>query len=70
MANPIKKPQLSDGTGVNFRSLLAFVTEAEKDLRESGYDDSADYFELIADFLQKDVANGKEFRYTSRVLGL
>lgn len=64
------KQTLSDGTGVNFRSLLSFVKSAESDLRESGYDDSADYFENIAEWLEKDVANGKPFRYTGRVLGL
>lgn len=70
MSNAIKRPQLSDGTGVDLRSLIRFVEQAESDLRSSGYDDSADYFELIHDFLQQDVANGKPFVYRSRILGL
>lgn len=70
MANPIKKPQLSDGTGINYRSLLAFLKAAENDLRYESYDDTADILENMIEWLENDVANGKPFEYKSIILGL
>ncbi len=65
-----KRPHISDGTGVNLRSLVEFVRSAQSALRENGDDDAAHYFEMFEDYLVKDVANGKQFGFTSKVLGL
>lgn len=70
MANPIKKPQLSDGTGINLRSLLAYARSAQKALEQEGEEDSALRFELFAEYLEKDVANGKPFGFTYKTIGL
>jgi hypothetical protein len=65
-----KRPQLSDGTGVNLRSLVEFVRSAQVALRDSDEEDAAYYFEMFEDYLVKDVANGKQFGFTSKVFGL
>jgi len=70
MANPIKKPQLSDGTGINLRSVLSYARSAQRALEGEGEEDSALRFELFADYLEKEVANGKPFSFSTRTLGL
>jgi hypothetical protein len=65
-----KRPQLSDGTGVNLRSLVDFLRSAQVSLRDNGEDDAAHYFEMFEEYLVKDVSNGKRFGYTDKVFGL
>lgn len=65
-----KRPQLSDGTGVNLRSLTKFVKEARVALLHEGEEDAAHYFEMFQEYLEKDVANGKPFGFTYKTLGL
>lgn len=71
MTNPInKRPTLSDGTGINLRSLLNFTRAAQKALEEEGEEDAALRFELFTEYLEKDVANGKPFGFTYKTIGL
>lgn len=65
-----RRPQLSDGTGINLRSLTEFVREARQALIEAGEEDSAYYFEMFEEYLTKDVVNGKPFGFTYKVFGL
>lgn len=65
-----KRPQLSDGTGVNLRSVTNFVREAKVALAQAGEEEAAHYFEMFEEFLVKDVANGKPFGFTYKSLGL
>lgn len=60
------KPQ--DGTGISYKTLRNFLNDLIVDLDNAGED--THYFDMIVDFLEKDVANGKPFIYNSRVLGL
>lgn len=64
------RPTLSDGTGVNHRSLVDFCRRANATLIEEGELDSAYYFEMLEEFLVQDVANGKPFVFTNKVFGL
>jgi len=64
------RPTLSDGTGVNHRSLVEFCRRAAATLAEDGAGDGAYYFEMLEEFLVKDVANGKPFVFSSKVFGL
>lgn len=70
MANPIKRPSLSDGTGVNLRSLVDYTKQATIALQEAGEEDAAHYFDMFYEYLIKDVANGKPFGFTYKSLGL
>lgn len=70
MANPIKKPTLSDGTNVNLSSLIAYTKQAIVALKEAGEDDAAHYFDCFLDYLTLDVSNGKPFGFTYKSLGL
>ena len=65
-----KRPQLADGTGVNLRTLTAFVRQAHVALVQEGEEEAAHFFELFKDFLEQDVANGKPFVFTYKTLGL
>lgn len=65
-----KRPQLSDGTNVNLRTVLTYARSASAALAEAGEDDASHYFEMFAEYLEKDVANGKSFAYTNKSLGL
>jgi hypothetical protein len=65
-----RRPALADGTGVNLRSVLNFARAAQKALEQEGEEDSALRFELLADYLEKDVANGKPFGFTYKTIGL
>lgn len=65
-----KRPQISDGTGVNLRSVVDYARAASAALREAGEDDAAHYFEMFEDYLIKDVSNGKPFGFTYKTLGL
>ena len=65
-----KRPNLSDGTGVNLRSLTHYVRDAKAALIQAGEDDAAHYFEMFEEYLVKDVANGKPFGFTYKSLGL
>lgn len=65
-----KRPQLSDGTGVNHRTLTAFVRQARDALEREGKEEAAHYFEMIEEYLVKDVSNGTPFGFTTKVLGL
>lgn len=68
--NPIKRPNPSDGTGVNLRSLIDYVRSAKAALNEASEEDAAHYFEMFEEYLVKDVANGKPFGFTYKTLGL
>lgn len=70
MSNGIKRPALSDGTGVNLRSLVEYVRSAQIALKENGEDDAAHYFEMLETYLVQDVSNGKPFGFTYKSLGL
>ena len=65
-----KRPQLSDGTGVNLRSLTNFVREARAALILEGEEEAAHYFEMFQTYLEEDVAKGKPFGFTYKTLGL
>jgi hypothetical protein len=65
-----KRPQLSDGTGVNLRSVTNYVREAKVALIQNGDEEAAHYFEMFEEYLVKDVANGKPFGFTYKSLGL
>ena len=65
-----RRPVLADGTGVNLRSVLNFARAAQKALENEGEEDAALRFELFAEYLQKDVANGKPFGFTYKTIGL
>jgi hypothetical protein len=65
-----KRPQLSDGTGVNLRSVTNYVREAKVALIQSGEEEAAHFFEMFEEYLVKDVANGKPFGFTYKSLGL
>ena len=65
-----KRPQLADGTGVNLRTLTAFVRQAHVALVQEGEEEAAHFFELFRDYLEQDVVNGKPFVFTYKVLGL
>lgn len=70
MANASKRPTLSDGTGVNLRSLTDYVRQARTALIQEGEQEAAHYFEMFQEYLEKDVANGKPFGFTYKTLGL
>lgn len=70
MANAIKRPQLSDGTGVNLRSLVDYTKAAVEALNEAGEEEAAHFFDMFYEYLIKDVANGKPFGFTYKSLGL
>ena len=70
MANPIKRPVLSDGTGVNLRTVADFAKSATEALQEAGEEEAAHYFDMFYEYLIKDVANGKPFGFTYKTLGL
>lgn len=68
--NPIKKPTLSDGTGVNLSSLIAYTKQAVVALNDAGETEAAHYFDCFLDYLTLDVSNGKPFGFTYKSLGL
>ena len=68
--NQIKRPSLSDGTGVNLRSVTEFVRLAKQALEEEGEQEAAHYFEMFETYLVEDVARGKPFGFTYKTLGL
>ena len=70
MANPVKKPTLSDGTGVNLRSVADYAKQAVVALNEAGEEDAAHFFDMFYEYLITDVANGKPFGFTYKSLGL
>ena len=70
MSNAIKKPVLSDGTGVNLSTLIEYTKRAVVALEESGEENAAHYFDCFLDYLTLDVANGKPFGFTYKSLGL
>lgn len=65
-----KRPQLSDGTNVNLRTVADYAKQAVVALKEAGEDDAAHYFDMFYEYLIKDVANGKPFGFTYKTLGL
>lgn len=65
-----KRPHISDGTGVNLRTVVDYSKQAAEALRQSGEDDAAHYFEMFYEYLIQDVANGKPFGFTYKSLGL
>lgn len=65
-----KRPQLSDGTGVNLRSVTNYVRDAKAALIQSGEHEAAHFFEMFEEYLVKDVSNGKPFGFTYKTLGL
>lgn len=65
-----KRPQLSDGTNVNLRTVADYAKQAVVALQQAGEDDAAHYFDMFHEYLIKDVANGKPFGFTYKSLGL
>lgn len=65
-----KRPQLSDGTGVNLRSLIRYVQDARAALILENEQEAAHYFEMFQTYLEEDVARGKPFGFTYKSLGL
>jgi hypothetical protein len=65
-----KRPNLSDGTGVNLRSLTEYVRQARAALILAKEEDAAHYFEMFETYLVEDVAKGKPFGFTYKTLGL
>ncbi|CAB4143675.1 hypothetical protein UFOVP447_206 [uncultured Caudovirales phage] len=65
-----KRPQLSDGTNVNLRTVTNFVREAKVALIQAGEEEAAHYFEMFEEYLVQDVASGKPFGFTYKALGL
>ena len=66
----MKAPTLSDGTGVNLRSVVEFARSAAEALRDSEEEDAAHYFEMLETFLIEDVSKGRPFKFSYKVLGL
>jgi len=66
----MKTPSLSDGTGVNYRSVLKFVEQAQVALEQEGETEAAHYFEMFGEYLKNDVIGGKPFGFTYKSLGL
>lgn len=65
-----KRPQLSDGTNVNLRTVAEYTKQAAAALQLAGEEDAAHYFEMFHEYLVQDVANGKPFGFTYKSLGL
>lgn len=59
----------TDGDAVNFRSLIEFVKNAQRDLKEAGDNDAALRFEIFHEYLLNDFKGGY-LKYTSKALGL
>lgn len=70
MSNPIKRPNPSDGTGVNLRSVVDYAKQAKEALEAAGEEDAAHYFDMFYEYLIQDVANGKPFRFSTKSLGM
>lgn len=68
--NQNTRPSLSDGTGVNLRSVTEFVRKAKQALEQGGEEEAAHYFEMFETYLVEDVARGKAFGFTNKTLGL
>jgi len=67
----IKNPTLSDGTGVNLRSLIDYTKQAVVALNDSGETEAAHYFDCFLDYLTLDVAGmNKPFGFSYKSLGL
>ena len=66
----MKNQTLSDGTGVNLRSLIDYTKQAVVALEDSGEENAAHYFDCFLDYLTLDVANGKPFGFTYKSLAL
>lgn len=65
-----KAPTLSDGTGVNYRSVVDYVSQAKAALEQEGETEAAHYFEMFEEYLKNDVVGGKPFGFTYKTLGL
>jgi len=65
-----KRPQLTDGTNVNLRTVTKYAKEAMIALEQSGETEAAHYFEMFYEYLVRDVSNGKPFGFTYKTLGL
>ena len=65
-----KRPQLSDGTNVNLRTVVDYAKQAVVALQQAGEDDAAHYFDMFYEYLIQDVANGKPFGFSYKSLGL
>jgi hypothetical protein len=65
-----KRPQLSDGTNVNLRTVAEYTKQAAVALQQAGEEDAAHYFEMFHEYLVQDVASGKPFGFTYKSLGL
>jgi hypothetical protein len=61
---------LNDRADVSLRSLIDYVKQAHAACEEVGEEDSALRFEMMLDFLQQDVVNGKPFKFSYKSLGL
>lgn len=58
------------GSAIPLSQLIRFVRAAQAALEKHGEDDSALRFEILGDYLQEDVVNGKPFEFTTKTLGL
>ena len=67
----MKNPTLSDGTGVNLRSLIDYTKQAVVALNDCGEEEAAHYFDCFLDYLTLDVAgSNKPFGFSYKSLGL
>ena len=58
------------GGNITLKQLIAVIRAAQHELETNDEEDSALRFEIFGDFLENDIANGKPFSYTSRMIGL
>lgn len=59
------------GGTVSLGDLSKFIRASQKALENENESDAALRFEILADFIEKDVINeGKPFRFTTKALGL
>ena len=61
---------LNDRADVSLKSLIQYAKEAQEALEASGDENGAYVFEMFHEYLQRDVANGKPFKFASIQLGL
>lgn len=61
---------LNDRADVSLKSLIQYAKDAQAALEEAGEEGGAYAFEQFLEYLQRDVANGKPFKFASIQMGL
>jgi hypothetical protein len=64
------KAAMSSGSNVNIWDLLHFCEQAADDFKEIGEEDTAFYFDNMADYLRNGFNPGKGLDKPSKVLGM